>query len=510
MDAPLAPGAEQADAEALRRLLGHLPGIVYRCALDDQWTMEFVSAGCRALTGFEPSELHRNRAVSFAELIHPDDREAVRVAVDKAISSHRSFSVTYRIERKDGRVRWVSDRGAAVRSDEGHVEAIEGFIADITEQKGLEDDVRHADRMFATLAEQTLTGVVLLRGTEIEYSNPRFAELFGTTVDALRVSPSFLDLVDEVDRDRVEAQLGAVDSEHVRLGRFEFRGVTLSGGLIELQTQINGVDIDGHPAIVGVVLDVTERRKSERRYHQAQKMESLGQMAAGVAHDFNNVLTVLRTTAELHALSPNAGADCAEDVQDLLDAVDRGAALSRQLMRFARVESPELVVLSIPHSLENLMPMLRRVTGREIELHLSYHDGVPPVKLDPADIEQVVLNLVINARDAISGGGEISLDVGEAPAAPAHLPAHVRAKPMVTLTVKDTGVGIEPDVASRVFEPFFTTKGDRGTGLGLGNVWRIATEAGGCVTVDSELGRGSEFTVYFPVQLSASESAGAP
>jgi PAS domain S-box-containing protein len=484
---------------ALRRLLRNLPGMAYRCRFDTDWTMEYVSHGCRDLTGFDPVDLVDSRVVSFARLIHPEDRERVEETVRRAVVAAVPFRITYRLVRADGRQRWVWEQGVGVAGPLGEPETVEGFITDVTERVELAAKADDMSRLYRAVADQALTGVFVLRGGRFLYCNPRLTELLGLPSAAPEDLPSLLALVVESDRERVSATIEALERQTSDVARVELAAVRTDGDPVDLEVQINGIDLEDGTALVGVALDVTARRRAERRYHQTQKMEQLGRLAAGVAHDFNNVLSVIRASTDLILLEPSLSDPVAEDVRTIAEAAERGAGLSRQLMAFGRARPSEAILLSAHRVVESVHEILDRISGRDIDLRVEAAPGVGRIDLDPTHLEHVIMNLVINAKDAMPEGGAITLRIRQEPVGPPECPAETRDRPHLVVEVEDTGTGVPPELLPRLFEPYFTTKGDQGIGLGLGNVWRIASDAGGWVGVDSEVGRGSTFRVYFPV-----------
>jgi PAS domain S-box-containing protein len=256
---------------------------------------------------------------------------------------------------------------------------------------------------------------------------------------------------------------------------------------------------DGEDALVGGVgVDVTERRLLEDQLRQSQKMDAIGRLAGGVAHDFNNLLTIIGGYGRmvLDQLAPHDRARGSLEL--ILDAADRAAVLTSQLLAFSRRQVVQPKLLDINHVVSNLEKMLRRVIGEHIVLSTVLDPDVARVKADPGQIEQVLMNLAINARDAMPGGGRLAIETasvafrktGDASAAPTR---HVR------LSVADTGEGMDAHTRARVFEPFFTTKGrGKGTGLGLSMVYGIVKQHGGEIVVESEPGAGARFHIYLP------------
>jgi nitrogen-specific signal transduction histidine kinase/CheY-like chemotaxis protein len=248
-------------------------------------------------------------------------------------------------------------------------------------------------------------------------------------------------------------------------------------------------------------MDVTERRTLEEQFHQAQKMEAVGRLAGGVAHDFNNLLTAILCYCDLVLAETSPGDQSREDIEEIQKAGNRAARLTSQLLAFSRKQIIEPTLLDLNDIVSDLREMLGRIIGEDVKIVPRLRPDVAPVKADRGQIEQVLLNLAVNARDAMPTGGTLTIETENVALdehyAKTHM--HVSPGPHVALTVADTGIGMTPEVHARLFEPFFTTKAPgKGTGLGLATVYGIVTRCGGNIGVYSEEGRGTVFKVYFP------------
>jgi PAS domain S-box-containing protein len=248
-------------------------------------------------------------------------------------------------------------------------------------------------------------------------------------------------------------------------------------------------------------LDVTDLRRLEDQFRQAQKMEAVGRLAGGVAHDFNNLLTAIMGTADLMVGQANEPAAVEGSANEILHIAERGAALTRQLLAFSRRQVTSRTVLNLNHVIDGMKEMLRRLIGENINLEVELAPSLPDIYADVSQIEQVLMNLVVNARDAMPRGGTVTVSTRIAPPQFFESAAGVNgtALPRALLVVHDTGCGMPPDVLARIFEPFFTTKEEgKGTGLGLSTVYAIAQGCNGEVAVESNEGQGTVITVYFP------------
>ena len=325
----------------------------------------------------------------------------------------------------------------------------------------------------------------------------------------LRVSPTTL-LGD------LERWIKLVHPEDRPLARSGFRAATAEGRELDIEVRAlsgsrrivwlhivlrSSRDASGVVRLRGVAVDVSERRRLEEQLLSAQKMEAIGQLAGGIAHDFNNLLTAIFGSAELLLTELPAPDPRRRDAEAIRDAADRGAALVRQLLAFGRRQRLEPVIVDLNAVVAEIMPMLQRVVGSRITIRTILADDLGRVSADPGQLQQVLINLVVNARDAMSGSGELTLETAnvELDARYARQHPDVVAGPYVLLGVSDTGQGIEPAALARIFEPFFSTKpAGEGGGLGLATVHGIVKQSGGHVAAHSVVGVGSTFRVYLP------------
>jgi two-component system, cell cycle sensor histidine kinase and response regulator CckA len=313
---------------------------------------------------------------------------------------------------------------------------------------------------------------------------------------------AFLDCIHVDDRERVNATI-----LEARLRRTDwtvlYRTRWPDGALHWIsETGKTFYDEKGYPVrAAGIALDVTERHLLEEQNRQSQKVEAIGQLAGGIAHDFNNLLTAIQGYAELLTTDLGAESPHQQDLREIRLAADRAASLTRQLLAFSRRQILDPRVIDLRDSLRGLESMLKRLIGEHITVTLRTVGEVACVKADPGQIEQVILNLALNARDAMPEGGSLLIELTNVELDEAYARRHVSVKPghYVMLAVSDTGIGMDSATQARVFEPFFTTKPEgRGTGLGLSTVYGIVKQSGGNVWVYSEPGQGATFKIYLP------------
>jgi two-component system cell cycle sensor histidine kinase/response regulator CckA len=287
---------------------------------------------------------------------------------------------------------------------------------------------------------------------------------------------------------------------------------TKSGEVLDVQIRSQMVPYQGRRARLALIENITEQRVLEAQLRQVQKMDAIGQLAGGIAHDFNNLLTAIRGYASLLLDGLPPGDSRREDVLEIERAGERATALTRQLLAFSRKQILQERVISVNEVVDGLTPMLRRLVGEAIHVRtLTKSAGF--VTADPSQLEQVLLNLVVNARDALPSGGEIIVETSDTVLEDPYTRTHPAARPgpHAVLVVSDNGVGMSPEVQARAFEPFFTTKAaGQGTGLGLSTVYGIVKQSGGHVWIYSEVGRGTTIKVYLPLTDEAAERADLP
>ncbi len=258
---------------------------------------------------------------------------------------------------------------------------------------------------------------------------------------------------------------------------------------------------DSHPVMEGLIVDITDRKLLENQLQQSRRMEAVGRLAGGIAHDFNNLLTIIKGYAELALNRPGISPQFTTDVQQIGNAAERASTLIRQLLAFSRRQVLQPKSLDLNAIVESLDKLLNRLMGADIQMKTSCSAGIGTVKADPAQIEQVIMNLVVNARDAMPSGGRLTIETANVDLSANYARDHVTVKPgpYVMLAVSDTGIGMDSDTQTHIFEPFYTTKGSgRGTGLGLSTVYGIVKQSGGYIWVYSEPGKGTSFKVYLP------------
>ena len=365
----------------------------------------------------------------------------------------------------------------------------------------LDAALRKSEARFRTLIENSSDVTAIVDADmEIRYISPSVRHMLGFAPEEL-TGRSALDFVHPDDAERTAEVFARATDASTGLEGHEFRARHRDGSWRLLDAR--GLNLLDDPAVEGMVMtarDVTERRALEERLRQVQQLEAVGQLAGGVAHDFNNVLLVIRGYSSVLRTTLDDPQQI-EDVDEITRAADRAAELTRQLLAFGRRRVVQPRMLGLGEVARGMEKLLSRALPENIELEVSAPPGIAPVIADPTQIEEVLVNLVFNARDAIAGDGKIAISVGEqrAVGVEQRISPPLAAGEYVTLTVADTGSGIDPEILPRIFEPFFTTKEEAlGSGLGLSTVYGVVAQAGGGVEVTPRLGGGTQFTVHLP------------
>jgi len=398
--------------------------------------------------------------------------------------------------RKNGEEYLDAESISPIADESGVVTQVVVTREDITERKRTEAALAVSEARFRNLAEASFDGIHITEGGIVREVNQGFLRMFGYSMDEVIGRP----LIDFAAEESVEAVRHRV-AQGVE-GRFEVVGLRKDGRKLFLEATGKNHDLGDRVERVTALRDVTEKRMLEEQFRQSQKMEAVGRLAGGVAHDFNNLLTVITTYAsvllgDIGESDPRRG-----DLQQILKASSDAAALTRQLLAFSRqqVIAPRLVLLE--EVVRGTEKMLKRLIGEDIELVSTLRGTPSAVLIDPGQLEQVIMNLAVNARDAMPQGGRLSIETSTTEFDETYAHTHWPATPgrFTMLAVSDTGIGMDAETRARVFEPFFTTKElGKGTGLGLATVYGIVKQSGGFIWVYSEPGHGASFKIYLPL-----------
>lgn len=464
-----------------------------------RWTEEAFR-----IFGFKPGEVEVTNELFF-QLVHPEDRLKIAEAVSRALREKTSYGIEHRILLPNGNERIVYEH-ADILFDEatGRPLRMYGSVQDITDRKRGEQALRESEERFRQIAE-TIKEVFWLTNpvkNEMIYISPGYEEIWGRSRESLYQNPlSWVDAVHPEDRQRV---LEATMTKQAK-GEFdeEYRIVRPDGQVRWIRDRAYPILNEKGEAyrIAGIAEDVTQEKQLADQLRQMQKIEAVGQLAGGVAHDFNNLLTAIGGYTDFVLEQVPADSPLRKDIEEIKKGTERAAGLTRQLLAFSRRQVMQPVVLNLNELIRSMEGMLRRLIGENIELAITGAPDLAPVKADPHQFEQVIMNLAVNARDAMPKGGRLTIETANMDLDERFVQQHIGAQPgkYAMLAVSDNGCGMDAEVQKHVFEPFFTTKEKgKGTGLGLSTVYGIVKQSGGYISVYSEKGHGSCFKVYLP------------
>ena len=453
----------------------------------------------------------------FLEHVLAEDREAVNRKFIHAVQTKTDWDFECRIRRTDGQVRWIWAAGRHQLDSNGEIRRMAGVVQDITERRLADAALRESEEQRRAILQTAMDGFWLAdtQGGLLEV-NETYCRMSGYTAqELLTMRVNDLEAVEAPDDTVARTQRIIEQGEN----RFESRHRRKNGSVFDTEVSAQYRPTDGG-RIVAFLRDITDQKQAEQekaklqaQFHQAQKMESVGRLAGGVAHDFNNLLTVINGYSKMLLAGLKAGDPLRETVEEIHLAGERAAGLTRQLLAFSRKQVLEPRRLDVNRVVEEMQPMLERLVGDDVEVRVALDAKGGIIHADPHQLEQVVMNLVVNARDAMPGVGKLMIETANVERNESYARSHTEARVgrYVLLAVSDTGVGMDEATKSRIFEPFFTTKAvGKGTGLGLSMVQGIVAQSGGHVEVYSEPGRGTTFKIYLPAAVEGAADAERP
>jgi len=489
----------------LSTVINNLPGYVYRVANDLSYTPEFISEGVVHITGYQQADYLVYRTTSCGQEICSDDVVRVWDVIQQAVDSHQPYECEYRITTKEGIQKWVWARGQGVYSPTGELLYLEGFVTDITGRKQIEQALRDSQHWLQTILDHAPASIYLFdRQNRFLFANRICAELNDTTPATLVGQSIYAFYPTEV-ADRLAADNSRVFETGQRLQVEE----TLPDARGEQHTYLTVKfvlnDEGGTPsAICGISTDITERKHLENQSYHAQRLESLGILASGIAHDLNNILTPILAISKLLRLQQrNLEPQHQEMLQVIEDSAKRGASLIRQILTFTHETDEAASLIEIVPVIQTVIQTLQTTLPAGIQLETVIPDSASwLVAADANYLEEAFNKLCINAYEAMPDGGILTFSIQacgvDTTLAQAHL--DVEAGDYVVITIADTGTGIPPAIRTRIFDPFFTTHTPgQGRGLGLSIVRGIVKSLGGFLQVNSAVGQGTQVQVYLPI-----------
>jgi two-component system, cell cycle sensor histidine kinase and response regulator CckA len=455
-----------------------------------------------SLYGLAPDGAHPMGYNSFLIAIHPDDRPAFQNAFETSMDPMTTgrLDLDYRIKRADGLLRWLRIRGGTTFAGSGKTDkplSAEGIIYDITERKLAEVALRESEERFRTLVEYAGDGFELIdkTGRYINVNAATLCQLGYTRDEILGLS------IYDVDPNATPEQFATEYNELLKPTRRETIHRRKDGTIFPVEFTNAPLWLGGVKHTLTLVRDITERKHLEEQFRQAQKMEAVGLLAGGVAHDFNNILSAIMMNIGLMQNHPGLGPEMNQMLNELKTETRRAADLTRQLLLFSRRSTMEKKLLDMNDVVAGTLKMLRRLIGEHIDLRFNRDSGESILSADAGMLEQIIMNLAVNARDAMPKGGILTIGINRIHVHEERAEARPKSQQgeFVCLSVSDSGCGMDEEIRKHIFEPFFTTKeSGKGTGLGLATVYGIVIQHNGWIETECEAGMGTTIRVFLP------------
>ncbi len=467
-----------------------------------------LSENAYRIYGIDPATFEGTMEANL-RAFHPEDIPRAEQKIARSLRNKRGYPIEFRVRRQDGE-RLIHCESQLSLDAEGHPERIVGMIQDITDRRAAEEE----QLRLSTAIEQVADAVMIMDDDGvIQFVNPAFESATGHHhAQVVGKDRRFLHH-ERQDPDIYRAIADTVHRGEVWSGRVLVR--RRDGTAVLMDTTVSPVH-DRNGAIVNHVAvqrDVTREAEIEEQLRQVQKMEAVGMLAGGIAHDFNNLLIAIIGHSDLLLMRRGDDTELCRHVHEIRKAGDRAKALTTQLLAFSRKQVLRPRALDLGIVLRDLGDLLQRVIGEDIELAVEQPDTATVIMADPGQMEQVVMNLATNARDAMAAGGRLRIGIEPLIPTSDHDPRldGLETRPYAVLTVTDTGMGMDEPTLDRIFEPFFTTKAmGKGTGLGLATVYGIVRQTGGTIRVESAVGEGASFRVFLPTIDAAPDEARSP
>jgi PAS domain S-box-containing protein len=485
--------------EKHRLLVENSYDIIY--TLNTEGIFTFVSPAWTELLGHPIDQVIGQ---PFQPFVHVDDIPVCLEFLQKVLNTEqRQDGVVYRVKHINGEWRWHRTNAVPFKDEAGKVIGLQGIARDFTDRKLSEEALRESEQSSRLLIEQAPIGIGIMHDGVLVNVNPQLLEIFGYDsiheVLGLPVedfySPEDRALITQRRKDRLSGKLLPM--------HYEVKGLKKNGESFDLEVWPTVVDYEGKPAILTFCADMSETKSLRSQLLQAQKMEAIGTLAGGVAHDFNNLLQVVLGYSEILLNDKHPEHQDYDKLHTINATAKRGSDLVQRLLVFSRKGDTKPRSLNLNHEVTQLKKLLERTIPKMIAIELSLESWLPVINADPVQVEQILLNLAINAKDAMpESGGKLTIETRNITLDEEYCRTHLESKPgqYVMISVSDTGHGMSQETVQHIFEPFFTTKGaGKGTGLGLAMVYGIMKHHEGFINCKSELGHGTTFRIYFPV-----------
>ncbi|WP_020585504.1 PAS domain S-box protein [Desulfobacter curvatus] len=486
--------------EKYRRLTDNATDMIYRMSLPDG-KYEYVSPASETIFGVPPETWYTNLML-IRDIIHPDFYGYCKEKWVRMLKGELDPSFEYKILYKGDKTKWIHQRNVGIRNENGELIAIESIVTDVTDRKAVEESLRESEARFKALHNASFGGIGIHDKGIIIDCNQGLSDMTGYSLDEL-TGMDGLQLIAEQSRSMV---MDNILSGYEK--PYEAFGLRKNGEQFPMRLEAKNIPYKGKEVRTVEFRDITEQKKAEQdkeelqqQLIQAQKMESVGRLAGGVAHDFNNMLSIILGNIELVQDDIDPDSPLFSTICEIKKAALRSADLTGQLLAFARKQTVSPKIFNPNHAIDGMFKMLKRLIGEDIDLLWRPKKHLWSVKIDPSQIDQILANLCVNARDAIDDVGKITIETDNILLDDDYCRQHNGFRPgeYVFIGVSDNGCGMDKETLNKLFEPFFTTKRQgEGTGLGLATVYGIIKQNNGFINVYSEPGQGTTFKLYIP------------
>ncbi len=484
-------------------------------ATDTSSRVTFLNRAAESLTGWKQEEAVGQSLDKVFRIINEETRASIDNPTTKILKEGRVLGLANHtlLIAKDGSEISIDDSGAPIRNERGEINGVVLIFRDITERKKAEESMRASEERFSKAFRASpvpMSIVTYKEGRYIEV-NESFLRNSGYTSEEIigRTTTEIGIYRDPEERSRLREIL----EQQGRILNVEVRRRVKSGEVRIALTSSEVITLNGEQCVLTTTNDITDHKRLEEQLLQSQKMEAVGRLAGGIAHDFNNLLTAIIGYSQILVSNLHQADPMREQVEEIEKAGKRAAALTNQLLAFSRKQILQPKVMNLNAVIADVGKMLQRLIGEDIEMRANLDPAIGHVKADPGQIEQIILNLAVNARDAMLRGGKLTIETQNIFLDDSYANQHADVQPgsYVMMAMSDTGTGMDRETQANIFEPFFTTKEKgRGTGLGLSTVYGIVKQSSGHIWVYSEPGRGTTFKVYLPLIEESSDATETP
>jgi PAS domain S-box-containing protein len=473
---------------------------------DQHSTFRYVSSNVKNVLGWSDKEMIGKKAF---ELVTKEEIKRMTAVLSKAAKENKPvLNYEYKMKSKSGEWIILEKNAKPFYSKEGKLEGFRGNDRDITAYYQYKEILRESEEKYKTIIENTNMGILIIDDKyHISYANPRFEKITGY---------KFKDIENQDFRELLSPDTGKEISINDKMLRqkkkdilnYEIKIVHKNKSLIPVKAYIKAITkISGDSSYIIQIIDISEQKQLEDQLIMSQKMEAIGTLAGGIAHDFNNLLTVIKGYSEVLLTNLDTKDPRLKHVSTILSASEKAEALTKQILAFSRRQIYQTQQLDINRQLSEFLKMAGRIIGEDISIETDFNEEIPLIQADPGQIDQIMINLLINARDAITqntNSSEKKIMITTQLAAEKDISkfniTNANSGKYVEIMISDTGIGMKDDIKNKIFEPFFTTKDkDSNTGLGLATVYGIIAQNKGFIDVESTINKGTRFKIYWPV-----------